>query len=54
MSVELPTVSRELHSGRVALVDKVDREFVCGQALGLLVPVGYMRYRTSTSGLSTL
>jgi hypothetical protein len=26
---------------------------LCGQALGLLVPVSCMRYRTSTSGLST-
>src|SRR3954463_5570149 len=25
----------------------------CGQVLGLLVPVGYKRYRSSTSGLST-
>ena len=40
----LPTVPREPHSGRVASL--------C-QVIGLLVPVSSMRYRTSTSGLST-
>src|SRR6185437_640445 len=39
-----PTVSREPHSGRVASLYQV---------IGLLVPVSFMRYRTSTSGLST-
>ena len=39
-----PTVPREPHSGRVASL--------C-QVIGLLVPVSSVRYRTSTSGLST-
>ena len=42
-----PTVSRELHSGR-------ERNFFSVyQVIGLLVPVSYMHYCTSTSGLST-
>lgn len=42
-----PTVSRELHSGR-------ERNFISVyQVIGLLVPVSYMHYCTSTSGLST-
>ena len=44
-----PTVSRELHSGRVAMLLKA----FCNQVVGLLVPVSFTPYGASTSGLST-
>ena len=44
-----PTVSRELHSGRVAHAV----EGFCNQVVGLLVPVSFTPYGASTSGLST-
>ena len=50
-----PTVSRELHSGRVALLLKgrcPSRSYVF-QVVGLLVPVSFTPYGASTSGLST-
>jgi hypothetical protein len=43
--VEIPTASREPHSGREA--NEVE-----AKPLGLLVPVSYTRCRASTSGLS--
>ncbi len=51
--VGLPTASREPHSGRVCRPGIAGTAAVCGQALGLLVPVSCTCYQASTSGLST-
>src|SRR5438128_12481550 len=48
-----PTVSREPHSGRVCSIGEPKEVAVCGQALGLLVPLSCTGYPASTSGLST-
>jgi hypothetical protein len=48
-----PTVSREPHSGRVYRPARSRSAAVCGQALGLLVPVSCTDCSASTSGLST-
>ena len=53
--IQIPTVTREPHSGREISIDQLlpcEGE-VMSQVLDLLVPVSSMRCRTSTSGLST-
>ena len=47
------TVPREPHSGRVHEGGIKPLRKCMWQVLGLLVPVSFMRYRTSTSSLST-
>ena len=49
LCLAFPTVSRELHSGRVAMLLKA----IVYQVIGLLVPVSFTPYGASTSGLST-
>ena len=53
LGARFPTVSREPHSGRVCSMGEPKEVAVCGQALGLLVPVSCTDYSASTSGLST-
>jgi hypothetical protein len=50
--------SPKLYGDVIGYTDRISgtaqwTQICCGQVLGLLVPVSYMRCRTSTSGLST-